>query len=1747
MKRSKLLLVALLVLLLSVVGACDTAHFHDYGKWAITTEPTLESEGVYSQGCECGITVEKKIPALSDESVWALTETVEPTHFLEGKMVYESIYGTVVVAIPTIAHVYGEEYTIVTDPTTDNTGFANHSCECGNVETIEIPALSDESVWTLTETVKSTHLKHGKSTYTSLYGTVVVTLDLVPHEYGDYSITSTPTLTDKGGACRVCHPCGTIEFITIPALSNEDVWTLTVTPATHLATGLESYVSIYGTVEIVLDVIPHDFGDYTLSVNPTLTDVGSAFHSCEGCGTIEFVEVPALSDATVWSVERTVAPDYNNKGEDTYTSIYGVVKVEVAKLVVVYDGKTYAPINFDAYDDAWKNGVVQADGVWSNASISLNADGVGIGTAYPFRGAYKFTMVNVATGEILISKYEQLVEEVWVPDEETWDPEDGSWVKQGVVDEDGNPVYDWTKPVESYTAWLDSASGLILAPRYVTFDDVNLYTPFEVGFASGSATASAWDNAIAINYSINGNDYTVFVYDGRAYFGVSFVDLNGVNVNAADCYSASNLIVLDSNGAVIKAFAHNGNKLVISDGVEGEYTCGSDVLFLNGCGTATLNGASANYVIDGDVIGLYVNGEYHEVTLNGNAYTSVKPMVTITFDTDGKADVDAVTVNKNIEIVLPAPTHEAFTFKGWLTADGTAVDSAYVPTQSTTLYANWKAKVVVNLAGVLDGDSNVIYLGEGDVIGSFLPAYGVEESVGKVFRGWYLDAEFNTTLAEDAELSEEDTGVTIYAKWEDLPVYYGTYYGGELYSTSNTYSTLYKLSIDENGIYTNSASTSKSGIIVGYDPATQIITWKKNASDTTIYYLWFDEESGILVAPYSNGTKMNQDIYIGTKHNNVVVRDFYAIKIALSATDSTRGLYGRVVGITTNEGYETIFVSNERIYPNVTIKDVAGNDLDHVSVKNSKTMIVTNLDTNTVVASVASKGASFYATSDTVDLDAYFGTYVNGAEAVVLDGVGGIVYGDKSGTYTAVEGKDYGFDVYFNNNTEYYQLTLNGDSFVIVKPMANVTLNTQFGTTETVSVNVNVAYVLPVLTHETNVFNGWYFDKAFTNAVGDSVIVTADTNLYALWKVKKVLTIVYNNGEENDAIEYSEGDVANLDVPVYAKHAFVGWFTTETFEAGSEWANGSEITTSLTIYAKWEAAPIYNATYVSFEIDRYEGNGGVSGLYARNATISIDPYGHAPKGSSWPFASGEINVKNFNAETGYIELHVGTSYVFWGYIDLVSGIMVLSDVSGVTSTMKEIIVMSPFETKLSTSSFSSSYWALGMVRTIEYTFNGTVYSALVMNNQVYFGVSFKDADGNSVVAKDCFGVDTLFVYGADNSIVAKYGFDGTTMQLMDGFEGTYSSNMGEVKVNGVKTITLGGVNGEYFASSEGAEYSHYAFVDGCYYEITLDKDTYTAVVNKPMVTITFDAGVYATVEAVTVNKNIEITLPTPANEAFIFRGWYIDTAFENAVDTEYVPIATCTLYAKWDAKVSLTVVYGNGMDEVVLYYGVGDVTAPVTPAYTNGLVFDGWYLDADYATEYTVGAIIENTTIYCKWKEAVAAFGSYKGFNLFGSGNKSTTYIGSSLTIEVDGKVTGTKSGTFTDYDSATGTAKIGSIFAVYNEELGILATPYGSNSTTLGTDMYLFFKDAPAKVEQSADLTDSGYTKLLKVTRQDGTSYVVLVMNDRILAVESWETTDGSVASEQYVKDRTSSFIVTLTNGQVLTFTKSGGYFTVA
>ena len=465
------------------------------------------------------------------------------------------------------------------------------------------------------------------------------------HKYGEWTFVVEPTETTAGTVAKVCPKCNDRQEVEVAALTDASVWSVTEVLSTCQKAGSRTYVSEYGTVVVELAKLEHVYGEWTLVTEPTETATGSATRTCK-YGETDTVTVPALTDASVWSV-KSLTLSYNEKGEKVYTSVYGEVSVEVAKLVAPYDNKTYSSVLFDARgtdSQTFKYGITTVETAWANAIISLNGNGEGEGTAYPFRGQIKIIMEDEKTGKVrfIQTPYKTITtggsEDPYDP-YDPYDPGYGTVTTEVVLDHEN---------AETFVAYVDFASGLLVRANDGLFNRLLFCTPFEVNASTSAFSTSCWNDAIAIQYTYNETVYSVFYYKGVVYFGVSFVDAEGNALSAEECYNAVYVCVKDASGNVIEKFGYNGTELVVLDGNEGTYTNAEETIVVSGFGTVTLNGVSGTYtVLSDNKLGVYVSEAYYEVQLNKETatYTSVKPMVTINFITGEYATLDPATVS----------------------------------------------------------------------------------------------------------------------------------------------------------------------------------------------------------------------------------------------------------------------------------------------------------------------------------------------------------------------------------------------------------------------------------------------------------------------------------------------------------------------------------------------------------------------------------------------------------------------------------------------------------------------------------------------------------------------------------------------------------------------------------------------------------------------------------------------------------------------------------------------------------------------------------------------------------------------------------------------------------------------------------------------------------------------------------------------------------------------------------------------
>ena len=1247
MKRSKLLLVLVLALVaVMALVACDKTpvHEHAYGGWTIETAPTASAEGTATRKCACGEKETATLASLSDTSVWTVSNNVPATHTQDGCTVYTSQYGTVVVTLGKLTdHKYGA-WEITVEPDLTTAGKAKRTCECGDIDEVDVPALENASVWTAATVVRASHDEEGLVRYTSVYGTVEKTVAKGEHSWSSWKIVTAPTATEKGEAARFCTTdgCKSTETAELPVLTDTTVWTASVTAATCTTPEITTYTSVYGTVTVETAAANgHNFQVSAIVTEPTCTEKGSAtikctvcdceetreiaalghdfehgtwvintiitgeedtkhirkcsrcdevstspmyrvdhsfgepvykvseptpgYHSvnavytCEDCGYYRTEELTGyLEQESFWTKGEETLADYNNEGRVTYTYKKDNTQITIVtpKKVAPYDGKTYYPLSLNG-NSAGRE--LSCGDSWKNARITLDETGKGTGTAYPFRGDVSVTMVDETTGKVSMKV--------------------------------GNSSYD---------GYVDFETGLIIRATYSTFDSILILIPESMGLAKDDVKASGFADAITMKYASLCNfetphSFNVFVNGKGVTFNAQYVDKDGNQIEAEQCYLKEYVKILDKEGNRVAAYGKDATsgRLVATDGYEGTYTNSADAtesVVIDGLGKVVISGTgytvNGNYTkaADADYFEVYVvdesgvKVEYYQVTLSGNAYTKVKPMTNVHFVSSEGTAPTITEYNTNIAQTLPTMADvETKVFRGWKIAeDGEAIYTYTPDGTEVTFTAIWANKVSVTLAGVLEGDPTSVVMGEGDNIVSKLPAYKGYETVSADGKKFFVAWKVGENIIEEETIADAElNGQTITAIWQDIPAYVGTFTMYDVGRESNVWGGNKTITIDFAGRITGDVT----GQVNSYDAKTGLLTWDKNT-------MYFDAVHGFMIAPYSNpttGTLSIDEVYFGGR--NLASMSNIATYAISNSTGNNKWI-ARFFAI----GDDIIFWYGDSIYANITVTNAIGEALsikkdsaNHIKLAN--TLIVKDGEGNEIFA-VAADGASFSGGTKTKALDATYGTYTcEGQDNLILDGVGRFAMGSKNGTYTLKDAEANTYEAYVLVNgvkTEYHILTINvaAKTYTIETPSVSVTLVSDKGTVESpVQANLNVAFNFPAPNVEGFILKGWYLQGDETKTIVKEYIPkeTDTCTFVALWAEKVTLSIIYGNGVESKDVDFGKGDALDMAafVPEFTNgKVFDHWYLSDDNGATEKAVfSNTTITANTTVYCAWIDKP----------------------------------------------------------------------------------------------------------------------------------------------------------------------------------------------------------------------------------------------------------------------------------------------------------------------------------------------------------------------------------------------------------------------------------------------------------------------------------------------------------------------------------------------------------------------------------------------
>lgn len=146
------------------------------------------------------------------------------------------------------------------------------------------------------------------------------------HEYGSWTLISSPTVATTGLIKRVClKDSEHTETFTLPALSEANGYTYSVVTAPTCTTeGTGKYtITVDGqtfTFDVTLSAFGHDFGEWEVTTAPTTTTEGTLTRVCaHDHDHTETYTLPALSEANGYTYTVVTAPTCTTDGLGRYT------------------------------------------------------------------------------------------------------------------------------------------------------------------------------------------------------------------------------------------------------------------------------------------------------------------------------------------------------------------------------------------------------------------------------------------------------------------------------------------------------------------------------------------------------------------------------------------------------------------------------------------------------------------------------------------------------------------------------------------------------------------------------------------------------------------------------------------------------------------------------------------------------------------------------------------------------------------------------------------------------------------------------------------------------------------------------------------------------------------------------------------------------------------------------------------------------------------------------------------------------------------------------------------------------------------------------------------------------------------------------------------------------------------------------------------------------------------------------------
>ena len=178
------------------------------------------------------------------------------------------------------------------------------------------------------------------------------------------------------------------------------------------------------------------------------------------------------------------------------------------------------------------------------------------------------------------------------------------------------------------------------------------------------------------------------------------------------------------------------------------------------------------------------------------------------------------------------------------------------------------------------------------------------------------------------------------------------------------------------------------------------------------------------------------------------------------------------------------------------------------------------------------------------------------------------------------------------------------------------------------------------ITRANYVFGGWYTDQNCTagNEISTITNITTNLDVYAKWH--HTVRFVTDHGTAPDDLIFEEEETltltdTNLLVLPVEGYYFCGWYSNSSYENGTRVRAGQNVTTNLTLYAKWVARNGPNDGFVFVEGGTVVGSNDYNQNRDHgNTYIGAFPFGRTVTLSSFYISDHEVTQGEYDAVMG---------------------------------------------------------------------------------------------------------------------------------------------------------------------------------------------------------------------------------------------------------------------------------------------------------------------------------------------------------------------------------------------------------------------------------------------------------------------------------------------------------------------------------